>query len=109
MKTAGMLRESLRLCQRLLRLAAAASKNNGNSKNKQASSSQSSAMQELLDVVGILVAGTVASACPMVDPAAKADALGLVPFLRPCLTRRAQDYGQSRPGPDATAGEEADG
>lgn len=58
---------------------------------------------------GVLVAGTIGSASPRVDPAAKADALALVPFLRPCLTRRAADYGHSRSGPSSCVPEGAAG
>lgn len=47
---------------------------------------------------GVLVAGTIGSASARVDPAAKAAALSLVPFLRLCLTRRAADYGHPKPG-----------
>lgn len=52
---------------------------------------------ELLEISSLLVAGTLGSASPAVGPAAKAAALALVPFLRPCLTRKAKDYGHSTP------------
>lgn len=51
----------------------------------------------------VLAAGTIGSVSPRIDPAAKADALALVPFLRPCLTRRAEDYGHLRAGHDSSA------
>eukprot|EP00903_Cladosiphon_okamuranus_P011333 g10683.t1 len=111
-KTAGgtgiMLRESLRLCHRLLRLAAAlescgvAIKSGSTSSSASvsptsSSSSPSSCFEQLLEMSAVLVAGTLGSASPAVGVAAKADALTLVPFLRPCLTRKARDYGHTAP------------
>lgn len=54
--------------------------------------------QELLEVTGVLVAGTIESTSRAVDIAAKAEALALVPYLRPCLTVRARYYGHGRAG-----------
>ena len=105
--TGRMLRESLRLCHRLLRLAAAlessgvAAKSGSSPTTSPASSSSSSSspscFEQLLQMSTVLVAGTLGSSSPAVGAAAKADALTLVPFLRPCLTRKARDYGHAAP------------
>lgn len=67
------------------------------SKTPPQSASFSSSLPDLLEMSGALVAGTLSSASPSVDASAKADALTLIPFLRPCLTRKAKDYGHSVP------------
>lgn len=59
----------------------------------------SSSVEQLVETAGSLVAGTVGSASPAVNASAKAEALTLVPYLRPCLTRKAKYYGK----PFATA------
>lgn len=65
---------------------------------KQAVSPPSSSyFHQLLEISGVLVAGTLGSGSSTVDVFAKADALTLVPFLRPCLMRRAKEYGHSVP------------
>lgn len=46
----------------------------------------------------MLVAGTLGSGSRAVDFATKAEALALVPYLRPCLTSRALYYGHRKPG-----------
>lgn len=105
----GMLRESLRLCHRLLRLAAAV-ESAGTSLAIKAvgseSSSTRSCFNQLLEMSAVLAAGTIGSASPVVDASAKADALTLVPFLRPCLTRKARDYGHSPTAPGAGGGQD---
>lgn len=108
--TGRMLRESLRFCHRLLRLAAAlessgvstksgstSSSSSASASPASSSSSSSSCFEQLLEMSAVLVAGTLGSASPAVGAAAKADALTLVPFLRPCLTRKARDYGHTAP------------
>lgn len=105
----GMLRESLRLCHRLLRLAAAVESAGSSPAIKGVSSdylssSTRSCFNELLEMSAVLAAGTLGSASPVVDASAKADALTLIPFLRPCLTRKARDYGHSSATPSASGG-----
>lgn len=96
--TGRMLRESLRLCHRLLRLAAAVESSGTTAGPSSASvSPASTCFEQLLEMSAVLVAGTLGSASPAVGASAKADALTLVPFLRPCLTRKAKDYGHSMP------------
>ncbi|CAM9529487.1 unnamed protein product, partial [Sphacelaria rigidula] len=68
--TARMLRESLRLCHLLLRLAAATSTttNSRNGSGPQSSpSATTTPQQELLQMSSVLVAGTIGSASPRVD------------------------------------------
>lgn len=96
--TGRMLRESLRLCHRLLRLAAALESGSlAANKTIGEPSKCSSCFHQLLEMSTVLVAGTLGSAFAVVGASAKADALTLVPFLRPCLTRKARDYGKSVP------------
>eukprot|EP00752_Nemacystus_decipiens_P003549 g3275.t1 len=98
--TGRMLRESLRLCHRLLRLAAALESSSGVTAkpgSSRSSPSASSCLEQLLQMSAVLVAGTLGSSSPAVSAAAKADALTLVPFLRPCLTRKAREYGHAAP------------
>lgn len=99
--TGRMLRESLRLCHRLLRLAAAVESpaNTAGSSSSAPSipPASSSYFEQLLEMSAVLVAGALGSASPAVGASAKADALALVPFLRPCLTRKAREYGHSAP------------
>ena len=64
---------------------------------QQAVLQSSSYFHQLLEISGVLVAGTLESASPTVDAFTKADALTLVPFLRPCLMRKAKEYGHSAP------------
>lgn len=59
--------------------------------------SPSSYFQQLLEISGVLVAEILESASLAVDASTKADALTLVPFLRPCLVRRAKEYGHPVP------------
>lgn len=100
--TGRMLRESLRLCSRLLRLAA--SENSGTfaatvseREDSRKLTSPILFFQELLEMSGVLVAGTLGSSSPVVEPSVKADALTLVPFFRPCLTHKAKEFGHDAP------------
>ncbi|CAM9566377.1 unnamed protein product, partial [Ectocarpus sp. 13 AM-2016] len=96
-----MLRESLRLCHRLLRLAAAVKSGSPTVTSASGSSGSPTTsppyFERLLEMSALLVAGTLGSSSLVVDASTKADALTLVPFLRPCLTRKARSYGHAVP------------
>lgn len=101
-RSGRMLRESLRLCGRLLRLAA--SENSvtfaaivTRREESRKLTPPSPFFQELLEMSGVLVAGTLSSSSPVVEPSVKADALTLVPFFRPCLTHKAKEFGHDAP------------
>lgn len=99
--TGKMLRESLRLCHRLLRLAAAVKSTSPVATSASGSSGSSTTsppyFERLLEMSALLVAGTLGSSSSVVDASTKADALTLVPFLRPCITRKARNYGHAVP------------
>lgn len=101
-RSGRMLRESLRLCSRLLRLAV--TENSGifaetvkRKEDSRKSTSPSPFLLELLEMSGVLVAGILGSSSPVVEPSLKADALTLLPFFRPCLTHKAKEFGHDAP------------
>lgn len=53
--------------------------------------------EKLLDISGVLVTGTLGSASPSIYASMEAEALSLVPYLRPCLMRKAEFYGRFVP------------
>ncbi|CAM9437887.1 unnamed protein product, partial [Discosporangium mesarthrocarpum] len=107
----SMLVESLSLCYRLLSLSAADAQEGllqGLRVKDRDSRVSGGAPDGLLEMCAGLVGKTLECSSSVVTPAIKSDALKLVPFLLPCLTKRAHRYCQF-PGGHGVTGSSGQG